>query len=415
MSVPYELKVNNILNSLAVLWIVLSSGSMFFGQLNTGLSMMGLLIIGGLFLAEKSFVVVQGNIKRLLGLMLFLILNVVITGIGNNRMNDFIIFVIRILTLCIMQSHIKRETFVDKFVNIICGISVISLVCWGIGVIYTDFPYPFLFEVHTDSSHFYGTFYYTIGMNSGSRFGSSIGRNAGIFWEPGVYQIYLNLAIFFLLSFEKCSVKHKKLKFILLSITLVTTQSSMGYLIYMVLIIGLVFLNNPVLNSMNIKKLLIMALIVVIPLVILEGSLVDKLLHGGGSFNTRYDDFVTTMQVFLERPFLGLGSFSNLLEYVSINYANSRLRVGQTALTCSNGLANIFATHGVFFALYYIYRIFKYGKRTLDLRQKETCLWALVVIMCLCNEPIVIVSFFLAFLFDWKVENEEEQYVENNC
>ena len=46
MSVPCELKVNNILNSLAVLWIVLSSGSMFLGQLNTGLSMMGLLIIG---------------------------------------------------------------------------------------------------------------------------------------------------------------------------------------------------------------------------------------------------------------------------------------------------------------------------------------------------------------------------------
>jgi hypothetical protein len=57
-------------------------------------------------------------------------------------------------------------------------------------------------------------------------------RNAGLFWEPGAFAGYISLALIFLgLEREKYERRFYISRFLVLTITLLTTRSTMGYLI----------------------------------------------------------------------------------------------------------------------------------------------------------------------------------------
>lgn len=396
------------LDIFAVLWIVLSSGSMYFGQLNTELSMFGLGVIILLYFATYEFRCSRNNTVKYVFIIVFLITNIAVTGIGNNSLKDAMIFLIRLSAVLIIQSFVTQNSFVNNFINIIYVISIISLVCWSLGVVFPNFPYPGTFEVHTASSDFYGTFYYTIGRDSLSRFGSSIGRNAGIFWEPGVYQIYLNVAFFLTMCYNKENINKRLLKAIVFAITIATTQSSMGYLILMLQIGFIVISDNEIVKKYHLKKYVVFALIAGGALVLLEGSLIDKLLYGGGSFKTRYDDAVVVIQTMVRHPVWGLGSFSDLLGYVIENFTDSPFRKGTTPITCSNGMLNVFATHGIPAGMLYVYFILKSALKLFENKKTAIVYW-IIILLCLVNEPIAITSFFICFLFDWRKFAEKQR------
>ena len=60
-------------------------------------------------------------------------------------------------------------------------------------------------------------------------YGIGTTRNAGMFWEPGAFQCYINLALV-ILFFDKNKEEYngKKFKLIIFIITLLTTQSTTG-------------------------------------------------------------------------------------------------------------------------------------------------------------------------------------------
>ena len=389
------------LDFFAVLWIVLSSGSMFFGQLNTNLSMFGLGIIIVLYLITYRYRCERKNVIRYCFVLLFFVANICITGIENNSIKDGIIFLIRISAVFIIQSCVEQISFVKNFIKVIYIISIVSLVCWSIGVVFPDFPYPGTFEVRNENCSFYGTFYYTIGMNSNSRFGSEIGRNAGIFWEPGVFQVYLNMAFFLAMCYNKVNIKNRLMKAIILAVTLATTQSSMGYLILMIQILFIFFSDNDLVKKYHLKKYVFFALVIGGLIVFIEGSLIEKLLYGGGSFITRYDDAIVVLQTIVRYPIWGIGSFSDLTAYVVAHFTDSPYRRGRTEITCSNGLLNVFATHGIPAGMIYVWCIFKSASHFF-VSKKEAIMYWVIVLMCLANEPIAITSFFVCFLFNWK-------------
>ena len=78
--------------------------------------------------------------------------------------------------------------------------------------------------------------YFSIGIyNFGLPYYGPV-RNYGIFWEPGAFAGYLVLALFFLL--RDCKNKHKLLKQgLVLIASLLSTQSTTGYIVFMVMIL----------------------------------------------------------------------------------------------------------------------------------------------------------------------------------
>lgn len=65
-----------------------------------------------------------------------------------------------------------------------------------------------------------------------SDYGGFIHRNAGMFWEPGAYQGYLNFAILFCLLMNNGATRiFMNWKFVVLLIALFTTKSTTGYVV----------------------------------------------------------------------------------------------------------------------------------------------------------------------------------------
>lgn len=70
-------------------------------------------------------------------------------------------------------------------------------------------------------------------------------RNSGMFWEPGAFQGYINIALFMNLYQMKHLLKYQKTKILVIIISLITTYSTTGFLVFfLILIIYYLFYNR---------------------------------------------------------------------------------------------------------------------------------------------------------------------------
>lgn len=59
-----------------------------------------------------------------------------------------------------------------------------------------------------------------------------------MFWEPGAFQGFIILAMLMLLyEADKTTVQNRKLKFLIFAVTLLTTQSTTGYILFVVILL----------------------------------------------------------------------------------------------------------------------------------------------------------------------------------
>jgi len=171
-------------------------------------------------------------------------------------------------------------------------------------------------------------------------------KNCGIFWEHGMYQIYLNLMIiFFLYSLEGKRIRKYIIAYLV--ILVLTTSSTTGYLLCPILIVLYLFSRKEI----SIKYLLpiVVALIAVVYSLPLIVSNVSDKLSRGNSYLYRMNDLSLGFKVFLEKPIIGHG-------IVNEAYSNAFLRVNNTIRGNSNGLINILINFGLIgIAIYTIY------------------------------------------------------------
>lgn len=109
----------------------------------------------------------------------------------------------------------------------------LSFVLWKVVVYFSLFAFPFylwhFFVGYTFD--IYSVMFYTFRPIHANEF---VVRNSGFCWEPGVYQIYINIVLFLNLNYIS---KVKKWELIILFISLLTTYSTTGYLIFFIIII----------------------------------------------------------------------------------------------------------------------------------------------------------------------------------
>jgi hypothetical protein len=146
-----------------------------------------------------------------------------------------------------------------------------------------------------------------------------IPRNSGFAQEPGSFAIYLCLAIFINLFFTK-SDKLSKQRFWLLVVALISTQSTTGYVIFMVIIVY--YIMNENLNKMLLLlPVALVALIYVSTLPFMRDKIVglinetndlDMMVESTigreeASTPQRFTSFMITFVDFKKTPILGLG------------------------------------------------------------------------------------------------------------
>lgn len=142
--------------------------------------------------------------------------------------------------------------FDSQYVRVMYILALISLVFYipvQVGIDLPQLLSPLRIPMESDISHIGIHNFHALDLRN---------RNSGMFWEPGAFAGYLVLAILFLLANKNDrSVKEMTV----LTIALLTTQSTTGYLAFFILIFIYVYRNN-LIKSEYLRLLLVPILLI---------------------------------------------------------------------------------------------------------------------------------------------------------
>lgn len=314
--------------------------------------------------------------------------------IGDGVMSNYVKAVVRITFIFIffLFCNRKKINILEYFCNLLVLYAAVYLIAW---LIFDVGPFSFYgCELHIsveitegriqswNYTDFFGVYYRW--HNLRRIFGLNIVASNGPFWEPGLYQIYLNLALWYELF------KRKKLRWsaILLTVSILVTTSTMGAFVLVIIWLG--YLYNRQLLSTKVISILPSIALLLFTLIELWN---EKLTYATGNINSRGNDLITLLQIYFQHPVLGNGmgkhfGFSALLIYIVD-----------------------FGILGFIFIFFIIFSI---------MRRKGTLTSNLVLVawllLSLMNEPIGYHSLFMLIVFafnqkeDWEFENDNRKY-----
>lgn len=190
-------------------------------------------------------------------------------------------------------------------------------------------------------------------------------RNAGIFWEPGAYQMFLNLSLLFVLEKNNFSLgftnKNKRRTLvicIILIVSIITTYSTIGY-INLLVVMAIWYIKNNKEMSSTLRILAIVPSTIIVAYVaynfIQSDIIVGKFDGGGnvGSTETRISDMMASFEIIRRYP-LGMG-------HGTITWYSVLFSYGVT--NNSSGLLSAVCSMGIIFGAYFVYRIVKFARK----------------------------------------------------
>ena len=159
--------------------------------------------------------------------------------------------IIIILLSAFLASTIEKDSFRNAYINSMCCLGLVSSVLF---ILYRLIPSIFaVFPTHIWQGDIAmkNLLFCVVQTNS------QYIRNFGIFYEPGMFSCFLVFSIYLLLFHSVVDIR----KLIILSIALLTTLSTNGYICLTILVLTFVFTNSNI--SKKIKKRLVAILSVI--------------------------------------------------------------------------------------------------------------------------------------------------------
>jgi len=227
--------------------------------------------------------------------------------------------------------------------------------------------------------------------------GLDISRNAGMFWEAGILQGYLNLLFFLEISVFK---RNRKL-LALIILTILTTFSTTGLLL---LTLQIAYFSQKLLKN-NTK--IILFIVLIIPLYFVLNANINEKIYGKGeaSFQKRLFDLTQPFFIAIENPLTGVGldldRFQEVREgfYINsdLNSSLNQIGIEQKVETTSKGSTNsvmyMLAGMGFPIALLFIYMFTKQQIIT-----KDRLMWFTLTFIFVLSEPLLFRPFFFIFI-----------------
>lgn len=286
---------------LSVLMAILLSKSLYFESYGENIL---LFILLGFLL----FIYVFKKTKIKIELFLFSLILVILVLINpSTSINSFYVLIVRIFIGIFFVSMIPLNVFLSSYVKIILFLSIVSW--FSIFVIYFDLTsflpnFTPIDERVTRNFIFFGVW---------ESFVQNLTfRNSGLWWEPGAFQVFVNLAFIFQIILKSINLK----SYIIFLITLITISSTTGFVVFILLSFGYYLSNYNFQFSLKgfIYILFILLLGFIFYLFFLPNLFekFDSDSQSYVSFLSRYYDLIISFNLWVENLFLGYGYGSQL-------------------------------------------------------------------------------------------------------
>ena len=405
---------NSFLNKVAIdfkiyMLIILSCGILFKGDFVPSLVniLLWILLGASLFFKIKSF-----NLKNaLIPLFVCFFFSLLFIVRAEDVVSNFkVLFSLLVAVLFVLAY--QKEEIINSFIRVVSFLAIISIPLF---IIYSLYPsFPSLFIIADSYGHIYKTWFtfaYIVGSN----------RNGSIFWEPGAFQTFINLALLFEISKSK-----QRFGFVaVLSIALITTFSTTGYIAYAMIMA--LFVVKKVFYEKGKHRLVIPLIIVLFTILLLfvfkdsiftddQNSVFGKIFtffeykeytNTRGittSASTRYFSLIKPLEEFVKSPIFGIGK-DKLVEK-TYPYL-------QGNLTCT--FINWLAIYGIFYGGILIFGYFKLGYLLFNKKIILTILCFASIFVLTMSENYVTYAVFYVFPFLSYVRKTKENKYGKCC
>ena len=381
----------------------------------------GIVIIAGLLMFRiKKVTHVQRNVGYVFLFMLFnILITEIITSLMYSEYAPSLLMIglsaVNLILAFIFSQETYYSDFKENFINCMVAIAGVSLIAF---VLYQMEPSIIeRFPILVNSNGRVGHFMIFATLSDFSMAGAQ--RNQGIFWEPGAFQVFLNLAYIFELSSK--NRKPRKWVIVLFLLSVITSYSTTGIIVAVAL---LAFTLSRHKETTSIIKAMIavcivgMALYYIIPkltgfwqytLVKKIKMLFDYQVGVSNDSSSRIDSIFYPLVGFLKSPLLGMGS---------AGIARLANEVGHSMFTCSP--INWFAYYGTAYGTLVVIGIWKFFRNIFSNRF-EAAVILLIFLVSVSSEAlqgniIVMTICFLGYtrVFNHPEDADETIKVSNN-
>lgn len=355
-----EITLKTIMQYLAIYILLVFNQSVILQQVSKNSYMMYivLLVLIGIILLFKRCIS-----KRIITYLFFLFVILVAVRMinGGGVGLDSLVFWMCLILVPYLVVQYNDNEFIRRYIRVVVFLSIISLFFFIWQIIDVDSLQSFFIlkgelsqqyvsytyeESLTHSSlmhyRYYGLLFYVLN-------GAHLTRNVGIFTEPGIYQMVLISAIF-LLCFApfKEGKKNKWIYFVILACTLITTQSTTGYISLVALVLIYIWKregrNEKIRNSILLSGSIV--LIGIITLYVLKGT--DNVFHqvvvkkiaesfiyqdGRSSGGARVGVIKNCIKIMLDNPQgVGFDNVNCILQKNVVRYAGAGIMIYGAAM-----------------------------------------------------------------------------------
>lgn len=265
------------------------------------------------------------------------------------------IFFIYILLAYLIATRIQYNKFWATFDSILCFLAVYALFIEFIAYLFPSVIDMFPRTVNTAGFEIYNMFFCGIAK---IEIATNTIRTNSIFWEPGVFQVYLNLAVAYQLFIAE-RVNFKRV--FIYSLCILFTFSTSGYivLIYLLFIFS-IFTNNLFVKKYKIYILTLLCLILMLSMLspVINEKVFSKLTEENNySAVARYSSVISNIQIALENPLFGVG-MGDMKELLG---AKTLLNFDLYQDSNTNGILYPFAAYGIPFGILYVVGLIKFA------------------------------------------------------
>ena len=287
---------------------------------------------------------------------------------------------------------IDTASFIKRFVGVTVFLATASLIFFAISltpasVVLTKMLLPN--DAHNWTNRVsYGRFlyHYMIGYP----------RNVGIFREPGVFQLFLNLSLFLTLFFPHFFTQREKNRYaIILLLTIITAASTAGYLTAIIILCGYVINNRKKLSSRNVLMLLgcLLAAAIFTQTELFEKVFLAKMAFSNGSFETG------TGNARLASVLIDLKYISNNIWGYGFNaeWNNALTNINTQEVGSSCGLSAVVVAYGIPLSIV-LYAVYIWAFKKVSTNNVMFITLLLIFISSFLSQPWVLTPSFLVML-----------------
>lgn len=370
---------------VAMLVILIASGTQFFYRFHGTITLLIFLIYSIYYYYHKKTSGCKKARTFIYIYVLYILANWFIINPNHveslNRVIPYIVFAIgSYMMLCKMDSY----TIVNSLYQIVTYISIVSIIVFMLNEISILSP----ISINYKGDNYLMSYLHTIGWSV------PFHRLAGLWWEPGAYQIVLNMTLFLKISqldrFSELFAKKNITGLMVILIASMMTLSTTGYMTIAAISVYIFFKFNrfPLLKQLLVFIVCSPLYLGVFYLLYFSQPVQDKLIQSQStsksSYTVRYADNMAMIQMISERPIYGYGLGTQEYKLRSIQLDNQ---------TSSNGDLFFMTIFGIPF---YLFVLWQCGRMAKAYKVPQ---WIFIIFFILLNIGECFLYYPLVFLF----------------